>query len=57
MTNLLKQFEKSEVIVTPYQHHPRGATQARIYGSSHGLLRIKGPAVTSLEGFPCFQVN
>ena len=57
MTNLLKQFENSEAIVAPYQHHPRGTTNARLYGSSHGLLRVKGPAVTSLKGFPCYQVN
>jgi len=55
--NLLKQFEKSDELVAPYQHHPRGSTRARLYGSSHGLLRIKGPAVTPLKGFPCYQVN
>jgi len=57
MTDLLKQFENSEEITPLRSGHPGGVVSARLYGSSHGLLRIKGRAVQALRDFTWYKVH
>ena len=57
MSSLLEQFENSTEIAASYSRHPRAAISARLYGSSHGLLRIKGRVVKTLKEFTWYKVH
>ncbi len=57
MNNLLEQFENSTEIAPSYAQHPQEVINARLYGSSHGLLRVKGRAVQALRDFTWYKVH